>query len=145
MPQYTFALRDGTRPVEDGSGVPLPDRESAIGYAENVALELMRGCEAETRIWRLDVFDQNGEVVSQIPFASLDPCLAHFLPAIRQQIIDFGERRRELMEAMHRARATMLEARALVARSRGKPYLASHMGEPTIVERQRTPSSAQQR
>jgi hypothetical protein len=35
-------------------------------------------------------------------------------------------------EALSAARATVLEARALVARSRGKPYLATVAGKPII-------------
>jgi hypothetical protein len=40
---------------------------------------------------------------------------------------------RDFKQAMSVARATMQESRALVARSRGKPYLATDGGKPTMA------------
>jgi hypothetical protein len=37
-----------------------------------------------------------------------------------------------LSDAVHSVSVTIRESRALVARSRGKPYLASHLGKPII-------------
>ena len=132
MPHYTFALRDGSGAVEDRIGAHLAGALSARDYAMDVAHELMHGWEAQVRYWRLDVYDHEGKPVFQIPFASIDRSLDHLAPEQRRMMVESGERRRSLMEAVHVARATVLETRALVARSRGKPYLASFRGEHVI-------------
>jgi hypothetical protein len=45
---------------------------------------------------------------------------------------DFYDRIRSFREAMTAASITRRESRALVARSRGKPYLAAEFGQRTI-------------
>jgi hypothetical protein len=47
-------------------------------------------------------------------------------------MVDLCYRCRLLQEAMSAASITMRESRALVARSRGKPYLAAAFGQRTI-------------
>jgi hypothetical protein len=131
MPVYTFELRDGDRTIEDGSGVNLPDREHAFGYALDVARELMERREAQTRIWCLDVYD-GGQRIFELPFARIDPTLDHLVPEMRKTVERSCNQSRSLREAIAAARVTMRESRALVARSRGRPYLAAEMGERTI-------------
>ena len=130
MPRYIFQLQDGTCPVEDES-VWLLDRDRAIDHAEAVAGELMRGREVQTRSWRLDVYE-NGELVFSVPFASIDPTLDHLAPQLRTTVEASYESIRSTRQTVSAARATLLESRALVAISRGKPYLAAERGEPTI-------------
>ncbi len=132
MPVYSFELRDGTRPVTDDTGVHLADRQSAFEYAQEIVRELMSGCEAETRRWRLDVYEAGEGLVFKIPFFQLDPTFANLDPSSRQAMERLCEGNRSLREAMHAARATMRESRAVVARARGKPYLAASAGEKTI-------------
>ncbi|HLH97993.1 MAG TPA: hypothetical protein VKW08_23040 [Xanthobacteraceae bacterium] len=132
MPRYTFTLRDGSLGIEDRTGVDLNDAQGAFDYAISVAREVMRGCEAEAHAWRLDVYEDDAGPIFELPFAAIDQSLDHLVPELRQMIVDFGERRRLLMETVHAARATVLETRALVAQSRGKPYLASFLGKRTI-------------
>jgi hypothetical protein len=55
MPVHTFELRDGSRPVEDGSGIILLDRDHALAYARHFVLELMTCHELQTRSWRKGV------------------------------------------------------------------------------------------
>jgi hypothetical protein len=43
-----------------------------------------------------------------------------------------AERKRVAAEMIHSVKATIQESRALVARARGKPYLASRFGKPII-------------
>ena len=131
MPRYTFALQDGTAPVDDESGVWLGSREQAREHAEGVAQELMRGREVQTRPWRLDVFE-DGQVIYEISFASVDPTLDHLAPSLRTRVEASSVTIRSTREIIEAARATVREARALVAKSRGKPYLAAERGEPTI-------------
>ena len=70
MPNYTFALRDGSDPIEDDVGVTLTDRQHAYQYAQGVVLELMSGREAQTRTWRLDVYENSAERVFEIPLSA---------------------------------------------------------------------------
>ena len=131
MPRYTFELQDGTSPVDDPSGMWLTTREEALQHAEAVTHELMRGREAQTRAWRLDVYE-GGTLAFKIPFASVDPTLDHLASPQRERVEASCESVRSTRQIVSAARATMRESRALVAISRGKPYLAAQGGEPTI-------------
>lgn len=132
MPLYTFELREGSALLSDDKGVDLPDRQRALVYAEEVARELMQGREEESRSWRLDVYEDREQRIFELPFAALDPTLDHLRPDLRRTVEWVCDGRRSSMEAVRAARATMRETRALVARSRGRPYLASISGERTI-------------
>jgi hypothetical protein len=132
MPTYTFDLKDGGSGVEDDTGINLPDREHALHYAQDVARELMSCREVQTRYWRLDVYDDNRERIYAIPFTSVDRTLDHLRPEWRATMENLCDRNRSLREAIHAASVTVRESRALVARSRGKPYLASAFGQTTI-------------
>jgi hypothetical protein len=131
MPLYTFELYDGERPVGDESGLWFADREQALDHAHDVAHELMNAREAQTRSWRLDVYE-DGSRVEEIPFARIDRTLDHLQPALRTTVERSCDTVRGVKQAMSAARDTVREARALVARSRGKPYLATEAGRPTI-------------
>jgi hypothetical protein len=132
MPIYTFTLRDGTDPIADEAGVSLAGHDCAIQYGNDVVRELMKNRELETRSWRLDIYQDRDTGVCQIPFATVDPTLNHLEPKFRTVVEDFSERRRQLSEVIHALNTTVTESRALVARSRGKPYLASRFGKATI-------------
>ena len=131
MPVYTFDLRDGSLGISDQEGVSLPDREQAFDYAAGVVYELLVGNELEARKWRLDVYE-NGRAIFAIPFAKFDHSLDHLSPGMRRTVEIYCDRTRSLKEAMATAQATMRESRALVALSRGKPYLAAVRGVGTI-------------
>lgn len=132
MPRYTFELWDGSHRIEDETGVSLPDREHVLRYAHEVVGELMSCREATTRSWCLDVYDDQGKRIFEVPFASIDPTLNHLLPELRTSIEELCNRYRSLSETIALTRATARETRALVARSRGRPYLASDLGRTTI-------------
>ena len=125
MPNYTFELRDGSDPIEDDIGVSLTDRQDAYQYAQGVVRELMSGREAQTRTWRLDVYENSAERVFAIPFATLDS----LQPELRVFVEGLCERDRWLREATQSA---LRESRARLARSRGKPYLITNLGKRTI-------------
>jgi hypothetical protein len=127
---YTLELRDGSNWIEDE--VAMPDRERAFEYARTVVRELMCCRERQTRTWRLDVYEDKGERVFAIPFARFDETLGNLSSKGRETIADLCDRRRTLEEAISTAVVTMRESRALVARSRGKPYLVAAFGQPTI-------------
>jgi hypothetical protein len=133
MRHYTFKLRADAELIEDNRGMWFDNRERARDHAGEVAHELMRGQEQQTRTWRLDVYE-DGVCVHELPFASIDPTLGHLRPALRATVEEASEMRRGLRDALSAARTTARESRALVARSRGKPYLATVKGEPTVRE-----------
>jgi hypothetical protein len=132
MPLYTFRLSDGSCEIADETGVVLPDREHAHQYAYEVISELMKCGERQTRTWLLGVYEDNRERVFEIPFVSIDQSLDHLRPDLRSKIEELCGRSRRLAEAVTAARATLRESRALVARSRGRPYLAAERGRKTI-------------
>ena len=134
MPLYTFELRDGSCGIADPAGVTLADRDQALCYAHDVIRELMTQCERETRTWRLDVYEDCHRRVFEIPFARLDETLDHLRPSWRSKVEDLCDRSRLLREACNAAYATVRESRALVAWSRGKPYLATERGQKIIRE-----------
>lgn len=134
MPLYTFELRDGSCGIADTIGISLADRDEALCYAHEVIRELMGCREQQTRTWRLDVYEDRDRRVFEIPFARLDETLDHLSPQWRSNIENLCNRSRVLQETYNAARITMRESRALVARSRGKPYLATEAGRLIIRE-----------
>ena len=135
MPLYTFKLRDGSPGIADSAGVRFADRGQALDYAHAVIRDLMKaGGDWRTGTWRLDVYEDDDQPVFEIPFARLDETLDHLSPSLRTTIEDWRTRLLLLREAYLAARVTMRESRALVARSRGRPYLATEGGQRTIRE-----------
>ena len=118
MQHYTFALRADEALIEDESGTWFGERERACAYARDVAHELMRGRERETRSWRLEVYE-DGVRVHELLFATIDPTLANLQPGLRATVEEAAENRRAFKDALAAVRATLRESRALVARSRG--------------------------
>jgi hypothetical protein len=101
--------------------------------AEAPLLKTIKGGKnAEARTWRLDVYEDKGARVFEIAFARFDEMFGHLAPKMRETMVDLRDRCRSLQEAMIAASITMRESRALVARSRGKPYLAAAFGKRTI-------------
>lgn len=134
MPLYTFELRDGSSGVADTVGVSFANPDQALSYAYEVVRELMSCCERQTRTWRLDVYEDHDRLVLEIPFARLDETLDHLGPHSRRQVEELCNRSRSLLEVISAARLTVRESRALIARSRGKPYLAADRGQMIIRE-----------
>lgn len=132
VPRYTFKLFDDSGGIEDDVGVSLPNPEIAYRYACDVVLELMNCRELRMRHWQLDVYEGEGKKVFEIPFARIDPTLDHLTTAQRS-LVEHGSRiNRSSRKALYAARLTGREARSLVARSRGKPYLAADRGRKVI-------------
>jgi hypothetical protein len=131
MPLYTFELQDGDRPIGDETGVWFGDRERALDHAHDVARELMNAREVQTRWWRLDVYE-DGVCVDAIPFARVDRTLDHLNPTTRSMVERSYDAVRSFRQTVSTTRATLRESRALLARSQGKPYLATEAGQPTI-------------
>jgi uncharacterized protein DUF6894 len=135
MPGYKFKLNDDSGGVEDDFGVNLPNVEIAHHYACDVVRELMDHRERKTRHWRLEVYQDNGEKVFDIPFAELDQTLDGLRPQSRALVALCALQVRALKDTHYDASLTRREARSLVARSRGKPYLAVDHGRKVIRDR----------
>src|SRR5262245_18762783 len=102
MPRYHFHLCDGAGGVTDAEGTDLPGPAAAGAYAAQVARELMARDEVKRRHWQLEVSDDTGKVLFDVPFAAVDSAIDHLCSTTRRLV----ER----------------------ARSNGKPYLAAHIG-----------------
>ena len=124
MPGHAQPCETSTRTIVHGNG---PRRNQ---YARGVVRELRNGREAQTRTWRLDVYENSEKRVFAITFASLDETLAHLQPELRVLVEGLCERDRRLREATQSA---VRESRARLPRSRGKPYLITNLGKRTII------------
>jgi hypothetical protein len=131
-PTYTFKLRNDGRAVEDDTGIALVDNASAYRYARDVARELMRSREIQTRYWLLEVYRDGEGPLFDILFASVDPTLDHLRRELRSLVEKVSENKRALRDIANAAYLTMRESKSLLARSRGKPYLIAENGEITI-------------
>jgi histidinol dehydrogenase len=132
MPRYTFKLKDDCDGVEDESGVNLPNADIAYRYASDVVRELMHGREPSTRFWQLDVYDDVQTKIFEISFAELDQTLDHLNPHMRAAVEHAARRIRSVKDTYRAAETTVREARSLMARSRGKPYLVVDRGRKVI-------------
>jgi hypothetical protein len=132
MPAYTFRLLNDGGGVADDLGIRLPNTKAAYDYACNVALELMDHREEATRSWRLDVYEKDAKKLFEILFATIDQTLDHLKPDNRKLVEITAVRRRSLQDTYRAASITCRESQALMARSRGKLYLATDQGEKTI-------------
>jgi hypothetical protein len=139
MQQYTFALRADEALIEDESGTWFDDRGRACNYARDVAQELMRGREQETRSWCLEVYE-DGVRVHELLFASIDPTLDNLRSPLRETVEEGSGKRRAFRDALTAVKETLRESRALVAQSRGKPYLATFAGKPTVRPNNKKPA-----
>jgi hypothetical protein len=132
MPAYTFTLLNEGAGVTDDTGLRLPNTKAAYDYACDVALELMDHRETATRFWRLDVYENGAKKLFEILFATIDQTLDHLKPDNRKLVEMTAMRRRSLQDTYRAAWITCRESQALLARSRGKLYLATDHGEKTI-------------
>jgi len=82
MPRYFFNLNDGEKIIPDLEGTELPDDDSARAHATQVARELARNREQETRSWRLAVCDAHGTLCFELLFASMDDSISRSPAAI---------------------------------------------------------------
>ena len=58
----------------------------------------MRARESRTRHYRLDVCDEDGDLVAEVPFATVDPTLNHLQPDLKRLVERLSETRREFFE-----------------------------------------------
>ena len=126
MPCYYFQLREGHGGISDPEPCDLPDDQAALAYAWTVATEVMKNRERETRHWRLGIRrEQEADCFTELQFAATDRTLNHLTGNLRRLVENNSSKRLSLQEAIYAARRTVRRSRALVSRSRGKPYLVS--------------------
>ena len=132
MPLYTFKLRDDDAGVEDADGVNLPDAAIAYRYACDVVRELMNARERRTRSWQLEVYEGGEKKIFELPFVRFDQTLDHLNAQMRDAVEHSARQIRSSKDTRHAVGVTIRETRSLVARSRGKPYLAADRGRKVI-------------
>jgi hypothetical protein len=108
MPHYFFNLNDGRKIIPDLEGTELPDDDSARAHATQVARELARNREQETRSWRLTVCDAPGTLRFELLFASMDESISRLPPVWRFMLDDAGDSTALLNEAIEQVRITHL-------------------------------------
>jgi hypothetical protein len=128
MTLFYFNLRDGTDGVRDPDGTDLPDSNAAYWEAEQIAHDLMRNVERRPRHWQLEIHDADDRLLFAMPFAAVDRTLANFEPRARRLIERHAEIARALLETQHRSRVLIRRSRAIIARSKKRPYLAACRG-----------------
>jgi hypothetical protein len=138
MPRFFFDLRNGSGNLLDQDGVDLPDAEAARNYARSVARELMFRDESRKRHWWFKVRDQDDNELFALPFVDVDDTLRHFSAKSRKLIERMSENRLALAEAMFNSRMNLLGARAAVARSQSRPYVAAENGRAVLPVRRTT-------
>jgi hypothetical protein len=108
MPRYFFNLNDGRKIIPDLEGTELPDDDSARAHAAQVARELARNREQETRSWRLAVCDAEGTPRFELLFASMDEAISRLPPVMRFMFDDAGGSPASLNNAIEQVRMTLL-------------------------------------
>ena len=108
MPRYFFNLNDGQKIIPDLEGTELPDDDSARAHAVQVARELARNRERETRSWRLAVCDAEGTLCFELLFGSMDEVISRLPPVIRFMFEDADDSTASLNKAMEQVRMTPL-------------------------------------
>jgi hypothetical protein len=125
---YYFSVRTGSGNLFDEDGVELADNEAARNYARDLARELMFRNEARKRCWWVFVHDAEGKELLGLPFVAIDDTLCHLSPESRQLIHQMSEKRLALAEAIFVSKLNVLRAKATIARSKSRPYLAAYNG-----------------
>ncbi len=129
MPLYYFCLRAHGKLHRDGYGTDLRDIAAARAHASAVADELMCNSAVSTRHWSMYVEDASGERLFELFFAEIDSRLASYSPRMRILAQETCRRLAAHNDALAALRATEIESRILMARSRGKPHLVYTRGQ----------------
>jgi hypothetical protein len=108
MPRYFFNLNDGQKIIPDLEGTELPDDDSARAHAVQVARELARNRERETRSWRLAVCDAEGTLRFELLFGAMDEVISRLPPVIRFMFEDTDSSTTSLNKGMEQVRMTLL-------------------------------------
>ena len=123
MPRYFFDLSEGLADIADVDGTELPDDAAAVAHGYEVARDIMRHQERQTRHYCISIRDRSAAVVGKVPFAAADETIAGLRPLIRAAVERGCAQRREIAQTIHALDKSVRQSRALVARSRRRAYL----------------------
>jgi hypothetical protein len=132
MPVYHFHLVAIDGRVLDPEGTELPDEASAREHARQVACELMRHCEPQTRSCRMEVTDSAWRPCFELLFASVDSTIDHLTPEGRASVENLCSQFASLSQTIHTVESTLMATRATLARFDGRCHLA---GLPSVERR----------
>jgi hypothetical protein len=76
MPVYFFIHQTSNAHIKDPGGTELDDELAAREYARQVARELIKRREPQSRPWRIEVPDSHGRQGFEVLFASADDIFA---------------------------------------------------------------------
>jgi hypothetical protein len=125
MPIYFFNLKTNNKDIRDPEGAELADEAAAWELAEQVARDLMKRREPQTRSWRIDVRDSEGRQCFELLFASIDESIMAFGPELRQNIKNLHHKQASLTDAIAAVHLSLRQIQVTIARLKGKPFLAS--------------------
>lgn len=117
MALYYFILKTRWNAFPDVEGEEFADASAAQRHAVEVARELMHNRELDTRLWRIEIQDEDLQFCSEVFFSSIDDSIDHLAPEIRSSIDLIAHRSARLADVILRVRATMDEVRDTLARA----------------------------
>ncbi len=125
MPTFFFNLKTAHGEIRDPDGTELADELTAQLHARQVARELMRWRKSQSRSWRIDVRDGDGQRCFEVLFASDDDSTAMPGSELRGLIENLRRKQASLTDAISTVRLSIKQLQAKIARSKGRPYLVS--------------------
>lgn len=125
MPTYFFNLKTNNRNIRDPEGAELANDAAAWELARQVARELMKQRERQTLSWRIDVRDDEGRQCFELLFASIDETVMALEPELRDVIVNLHRKQASLIDAIAAVRLSLVQMQGTIAKSKGKPFLAS--------------------
>jgi hypothetical protein len=123
--RLSFHLATLDNRVLDLNGTELPDETSAREHARQVARELMRHRERQTRPWRVEVTDSARRPCFELLFASVDSTIDHLTPELRASVENLCTQSASLAETFRAVTNTLVALNATLARIGGRPRLAA--------------------
>ena len=87
MPLYYFVLKTRRKVVPDRDGVELSDEAAAREHAIGIAREIMRNRELNTRSWRIEVRDEDLQLLSGVLFAEIDETIQYWPSEFRDSYV----------------------------------------------------------
>jgi len=129
---YYFHLRRDGNVVRDTDGTECADLAAAQAHAVAVATELMENVERNARPWAMEVCNDACERVFGFQFAEIDRTLDHLAPPARALVEEMCRRRAGLVDTIRSSRTVVRQARALIGRAQGRPYMVAESGAPVL-------------
>jgi hypothetical protein len=101
----------------------LAEEFAARDLARQVARELMKRREPQTRSWRIDVRDGEGRQCFELLFASVDDTITALGPELRDVIENLHRKQASLIDAIAAVQLSVQQIQGTIARAKGKPFL----------------------